>query len=141
MTLSSSSPFVRWTYFFNHRHLPPARTSLCALFWRGCVLMPLAVATMAIGAGVVLYLVGDAIWLALSQHLRSTLLWVAGIALLATAVFWSVRLERARPILWIDRVDSAFDRVERSIVWRGAAAVHAKVCPIVEIVEPAEDRR
>lgn len=37
MNLSRRNTWVRFAYFGN----PPAVASLCALFWRGCVLVPL----------------------------------------------------------------------------------------------------
>jgi hypothetical protein len=47
--------FVRWAYYFNEEGIPKT-SSVCTLFWRGCVLNPLFVA-------VILFIIGGAIYI------------------------------------------------------------------------------
>lgn len=120
MVVSKTSKFVRWTYYFNTEHCPPARTSLCAIFWRGCVLMPLLALFAAAGGGFLLWQAGT--------HMLNMLAVVCGVAGLlglcyGVAVFFDEKKMHRKII----------HQVTSSVAWQGITAVKSHICPIVEI--------
>jgi hypothetical protein len=129
-TLNRSSKFVRWTYFLNTGHRPPQQTSLCAIFWRGCVLMPLLAALCIAGAGAILFLlvkVGIFSW----HHLRAVLFGLAGA--LSTVTILVVGSYYALPKKVMNAVDSTIEKFSKSVVVGGFKAVKSKFCPIIWI--------
>lgn len=124
MRLDATSRLVRWTYYFNTGHRPPARTSLCAFFWRGFVLMPAAIAFVVIGVLGILNIV----WQNKCEFA------MAVVFFLSIGVFiWSVsKLGERAKTRRLARVQPSTP----SVFVQGVIAIKLKVCPIIDIVDP-----
>jgi hypothetical protein len=118
--------FIRWTYMFG---AIPRQTSLCRVFWRGCVAMPLAM----VGMGLVLAFL-----------ITSVLMYPLG-----TAKFFGVVVGALVGIaafigggVWIDELREANgsvlpSSVRESVPYRAILSVKSKVCPIITIERTA----
>lgn len=124
MELKRDSRIVRWAYWewFNHR--PPARTTLCAIFWRALVLTPLQGLLVVVSAP---------IWIPV---------WVYDRYAFKPLTRWRTRRNQAR---W-ERERARYEARRNAppptpqpsawrVLWEGAKAVKSKVCPFVTIQE------
>lgn len=123
-TLKRDSRLARWAYFFDDSTLQPdgrfnkvpPSTTLCALFWRAFVFVPLGVAVLVALLIFVLSAISHVIF---TYPLRTliTLLCIAVIALFIRLVATLV---------------SAKDRFADTLFVQGVKAVKGKFCPIIK---------
>ena len=119
MRISRQSKFVRWCWYWDGVDAPD-RTSICALFWRGFVLMPAGILIVSWAVLYILYLI----------VITPTALWLLGGTAAAVAVpIWAIKMKRRR---WRP-VQHKQQSVVLTVLIERAKAVKQKACPLVEL--------
>jgi len=151
MKLSKNNLYVRWAFFFDkaldfdtlkprlhyyfdadgHRQcndIPPT-TSLCGLFWRGFVMMPLIFLGLGMLASFLLIMISE-VWLEMliiTAFAGSTLSLLFGASYMIT---W-FRGDLTRPLQpWEQKIHDGLDVAKQSFI-----AVKSTYCPIVTITD------
>jgi hypothetical protein len=105
---------------------PPRVASLCAVFWRGCVLIPLLL--FLCGCGIA------AILVQFYMYFWQTTMGILGIALWASFVIGIVAAA-----CWVEtkvKRDGVLPKAFRdSVPFHGAKAIKQRLCPLIEIGE------
>ena len=157
MILKQQSRLVRWTYFLRKTRKVdqystdghytgyelqkyPISTTLCRLFWRAFVFMPLFWLVVAVAIGWPTYELAKFVLNNTMAFLTALLMGVAlfacitgGIALCGT--YWNsidrALLRGGRAIA--NGLDHTVDAIEESVFWQGLKALKSKMCPIIRI--------
>lgn len=129
MELDRDGKLARWAYCLSDNWIldgkysgkVPRQTSLCALFWRAFVGVPLAFlffALLLVTVVVMVVLGAIRFWYPLLLTLGIVM---TGVVVVAGASYW------------LDtRSDGLHTQKEPSVFWEGLKAVKGKVCPIVK---------
>ena len=166
MQLSSASRLVRWTYFLRKKQVKPTfnnegyrqydeggrpvytvlrypeSTTLCRLFWRAFVFMPLLWGVLCGSVGILLYFLGQFV-LHNGMAVLTALMIISGIAASVALIVWVCRthsvaidagLTRGVGAV-VCRIDHTRDTIKASVFWQGLLALKSKVCPIIRITD------
>lgn len=144
MELKRDGKLARWAYFFDQSGYRdgdyfgnvPHQTSLCALFWRAFVGVPLLMLVHLFIVVTILFLIGMAVW-----HYWHTIAWVAAAlliaALLTLLISWV--LHRTLDATPGDAAEILVERIADSVFVQGLKAVKGKMCPIIKFTSDEGD--
>jgi len=122
MTVTRKNLWVRMAFFGN----PPSTTSLCALFWRGCVVVPVLLGLAGVGVA--------AIVVQFYMYLRLTLIGIGGFALFAGFCFTAGFTVYFVIGLFNGNEEVVPPFVMNSVPYQGFIAVKRRyLCPMIEI--------
>lgn len=124
MKLHKRSWLVRWTYFLSYE-TPPC-TTLCAIFWRAFVVMPLywlMISVAVVGTGSFMFVIVRA-------SIHQPAISIPVIIVVSGYIYvCSTSVER--------KIGELRGRIEYSVFWQGARSLKERYCPIVTIEDEA----